>query len=338
MKAASLIIITLFLGFTLKSQDTKTESKYSSYKEMRAEVVKLFKEKKFNDAAELIDKEKEFYPDKIMSNCFNQALCYTSVKNYEKGVLSLQYVIDKGLWFGIWDLTAPRWEPYKEMAKFKKIQEISKDRRLEAEKKTKPKKYIVLPDNYDKKKKYPLFIALHGGNGNAKDFMKVWKSEKLKKEFIIAYLQSSQLSSMTGFTWMNLEKTKKEVKKAYESIIEDYKIDNKNVIIGGFSDGGRASLIISMTNTVKSKGFFVLCPPKPNEFNNDLLDMSKKLKLKGTILTSEMDHNLNSQKEMNESFKNKDFDVKFIVTPNIGHWFPKDFDKKLDEGLENILK
>ena len=50
----------------------------------------------------------------------------------------------------------------------------------------------VTPSGYDPAKKYPLFIALHGGG-----------------EFITAYVQSTQVASMTGFHWQDAAVTNK---------------------------------------------------------------------------------------------------------------------------------
>jgi len=33
---------------------------------------------------------------------------------------------------------------------------------------------IKLPDNYNKNKKYPLLIGLHGGNGSPEQFITIW--------------------------------------------------------------------------------------------------------------------------------------------------------------------
>jgi hypothetical protein len=60
--------------------------------------------------------------------------------------------------------------------------------------------------------------------------------------------------------------------------------------------------------------------------------------VRGTILTTEMDPRLSDQKKMNEILKTVNFPCEFIITPDIGHWFPEDLDNKIDNAIDFILK
>jgi dipeptidyl aminopeptidase/acylaminoacyl peptidase len=51
-----------------------------------------------------------------------------------------------------------------------------------------------------------------------------------------------------------------------------------------------------------------------------------------------MDPRLEVLKEMVELLKTTGFEYQFIITPNIGHWFPDDIHVKIiDEAIEFIL-
>ena len=60
--------------------------------------------------------------------------------------------------------------------------------------------------------------------------------------------------------------------------------------------------------------------------------------VRGILLTTEMDPRLPVQKKMAEVFKSENFPLQFIITPNIGHWFPEDLDEKLDQAIEYIQR
>jgi dipeptidyl aminopeptidase/acylaminoacyl peptidase len=49
-----------------------------------------------------------------------------------------------------------------------------------------------------------------------------------------------------------------------------------------------------------------------------------------------MDPRLSVQKKMVEVLKAAGFPYRFVVTPNIGHWFPQDLDKKIDDAISHI--
>ena len=86
------------------------------------------------------------------------------------------------------------------------------------------------------------------------------------------------------------------------------------------------------------KGFIVLCPAKPDSFTLENVKGAQDRGIKGTLLTTEMDNRLDSQKEMAEMFQSLGFPCEFVVTPDIGHWYPEDLDQKIDDAIERIFK
>ncbi|MDH5742546.1 MAG: alpha/beta hydrolase, partial [Candidatus Aminicenantes bacterium] len=126
-------------------------------------------------------------------------------------------------------------------------------------------------------------------------------------------------------------------KEAYEKIIQNYPVDTSRVIVGGFSSGGVASLEVVLNDTVPVIGFVVLCPAKPEDFTAQKVAEAKKRGIKGTLLTTEMDPRLPDQKEMAEIMKAQNFPLEFIVTPNIGHWYPEDLGEMIDAAITYIV-
>lgn len=117
---------------------------------------------------------------------------------------------------------------------------------------------------------------------------------------------------MNGCSWTeDLELAKKEISEAFHKVKKEYSVDEKEVIIGGFSSGEIAALEVSLSNA-KARG------------------------LRGTLLTTEMDPRLSVQKEMVEVFKSAGFPLQFVVTPDIGHWFPEDIETRIDQAIDHI--
>lgn len=333
---ASLLLFTFFMGLAF-SADMDYEREFPDYQKMRAYLGELYQQKKYHDAAELLEWAIERFPDNLLANAYNLALMYCHLEEYEKSLVALQHALDRGLWSGFYFFDNEVWGPLKELEGFKKIWDQNETLKQEAQKKAKPELLVVTPENFNPEKTYPLFIALHGGSENIEIFKNSWKSQKMREEFIIAYPQSSQVISRNGFWWHeDIELAKKEIADAYHRVVSEYPVDIDNVIIGGFSSGGVAALEFVLDNTMPVKGFIVLCPDWPESFTTERVRDVKNRGIRGSLITTELDDRLPSHKKMTETFKSEGLPHQFIITPNIGHTYPEDLDKKIDQAIDYI--
>lgn len=339
VKKILIVLISLIISSgSIFGQQTKKEYNYSDYSEMRKEFGRLYQEKKYEEAAELMEWALPRFPDNVMANGFNLAIVYGHLQKYDKGIDALLHVQNKGFWFNIWTFDQPLWTEYKKKDRFKEVLDKNEELRKKAQKKAKHEMIVFKPKDYSGDKKYPLFIALHGGGENIKDFRNVWKSPRMESEFIVAYLQSSYVASMTGYTWtQDLDLTEKEIKDAYNKIIREYSVDKNRVIVGGFSSGGVASLEIIMRNSFPAAGFIALCPAIMGSFTEENIKKAAERGIRGTILTTEMDPRVSQQKEMVEMLKKEKLQHEFVITPNVGHWIPDDLSEKIDSSIEFIF-
>ena len=117
----------------------------------------------------------------------------------------------------------------------------------------------------------------------------------------------------------------------------NYPVDPDRVIVGGFSSGGFASLVTAFHQTLPARGFVALCPEVPATLTDADITAAVKRGLRGALLTTELDHRVEAQRALAERWKKLGLDGEFAVTPNIGHWFPKDFGQQLDRAIERIL-
>jgi len=337
MKKAVLIISVLVLSFVCADGRIQEEKQFASYQEMRAHVGSLYQQKKYAEAAEILEKALIQFPDHLHANSFNLALMYVQLGETEKALEILEYGLERGIWYGKYDFLNEIWTPLKTLNGFAVFERKNEARRMEVQNKVEPKLEVFTPENYDRGKKYPLFIALHGGGENIEGFKPQWTSPLLKKEFIVAFPQSSQVVTMTGYSWTeDMELTKKEIREAYEKILEKFPVDASQVIIGGFSSGGVATLEVVLDNVIPVAGFVVLCPAKPEDFTAEKVGEARDRGIRGTLITTEMDNRLPDQKAMAEIMKTEGLDHKFIVTPNIGHWYPENLAEMIDAAIAHI--
>jgi predicted esterase len=336
-KRLILVFVFLFVLSATFNFARGGDVEFATYGEMRAEVGKLYRAQKYREAAEILEKGLDRFPDHFYANTYNLALMYGHLKQVKKGLKALDKALKKQLWFGKYAFVADVWAPYKGVKGFERFLEKNERLRQSAQKDVAPKRVVKTPVGYDTAKKYPLFIALHGGGENLEQFMPRWKSELLAKEFIVLYLQSSQMISMTGFNWTeDIEISKREIADAYEKTKTEYAIDGGDVLVGGFSSGGVAALETVLSGVVPVRGFVVLCPARPDAFDEKRVVAARDRGVSGTLLTTEMDGRIKQQREMAEVFKKTGLQYQFVVTPDIGHWYPDNLSGLIDRAIEHI--
>jgi predicted esterase len=338
-KVSSIIVVVLLTAFVFIEGQERAGEKFSSYEEMRAYIGKLYQQKEYAEAARILEGALTQFPEHLQANAFNLALMYIQLEEHEKALKALEYGLDHGIWFGKYALDTEIWAPLKDMESFKAFKQKNEAKRQEAQRSIQPKLEVLVPEGFDKSNAYPLFIALHGGGENIDVFKPQWTSDLLKNGFIVAYPQSSQIVSMTGYSWTeDIEMTKKEIRKAYEKVLQDFPVDPSRVIVGGFSSGGVASLEVVLDNTIPAIGFVVLCPAKPDDFSAEKVSGAKERGIYGTLITTEMDPRLQDQKEMVDVMKAQGLVHEFIVTPNIGHWYPENLSEMIDTAITHIFR
>jgi predicted esterase len=335
MNSSLLLSIACFAVFAFCAQDYAVT--FKTYKEMREHLTELYLQEKYVEAADLLLWARETFPDYLYNNTYNLVLMHALSGRYEQGIEALQYALDRGIWYAPYLYENEIWKPLKDQAGFDKIFHQSEALKKIAQETAKPELLVLTPDDFDPKKSYPLFIALHGGSENIEVFKDRWKSKRMSKEFITAYPQSSQVIAMNGFWWHeNIELTRKEIAEAYHKVVNEYPVDTGNVIIGGFSSGGLAALEITLSNTIPVAGFIVLCPDRPESFNDKNILEAANRGVRGVLITAAQDERHALHEEMLETFEGQGLPCQYVVLPDIGHTYPEDLDKQIDQAIDHI--
>ncbi len=311
--------------------------KFSSFEEMDKEVGRLYNEGRLEEAVDILKTAIEQYPDNLYSITWDMAILYALMdpKQTDQSMDIFEYGYEKGLWYSL-DSESKLWESCKESVRFQELVAKNKERKEEAQATAESKYQIYLPEEYSKEQSYPLHIAVHGWGEDIDFFRKFWTSDKLNKDYITLFVQSSRVVSPIGFGWNDVELARKEIKDMYEDILNQYAIDINNITVGGFSQGGTMALDFALNEMIPIKGFIVLCPDQPDNFSKERVELMVEKKLKGTILTGEKDEALPDQKAMVEIFEEIGFSYQFIINKDLGHWFPENLSEQIDEALYYI--
>jgi dienelactone hydrolase len=332
----SIPCVAIFAASPAMGQHEDYRAQFLDYAAMRARVGTLYGEAKYTEAAEILEWGLRQFPDHIHANAYNLALMYAPLGELDKGVAALQYALDHGVWYSRFELAIEALGPYSAHAGFAGIRAGCEAQRLEAQKTAAMQFEVVTPEGYDPARRYPLFVALHGGDEDMAGFKPNWTSSILAREFIVLFVQSSQVLSMNGYDWEDAATTQRDVGQAYRQALAGYPIDTDNVLIGGFSSGGGGALSVTLAGELPVKGFVILCPQVPDSLNEEEVAGLIQRGVRGTLLTTELDQRVEAQRGMVEHLRQAGCDVRFDVTPNEGHWFPSNLGELIDEAIRHI--
>jgi len=334
-----MILISMVLFIFLISYGEKMEKKYSNFSEVKNEVTHLFKQQKYEEAASVYESVLKQFPEELSTMTWDLAILYKMLGKFEKSMDMFEYGLERKITYPLWP-GAGLFAPLETFDRFKKIKEINAQLQAEATAQTEAEVVVITPEGYSDsdQKKYPLFIALHGWNGDAQSFQKFWKSTKTDKEYIQAFVQSSQVIAKNGFGWTDFQLGRKDITKIYKKVVQEYPVDTQQVIIGGFSQGGQMALDIAIHNIIPTIGFVALKPGGgiPDDFNLEAVKKAVQRGLRGSIITGEKDHSLEDQKKMAKIFEQAKLPHQFIINKDQGHWFTTDFSQQLENAINHI--
>lgn len=244
-------------------------------------------------------------------------------------------IVEKGFWYQynylIEDEDLKSLNKYKE---FGELLDICKKRESEAKRDEKPALKIIMPNKIDEKYKHPLIIALHGDQENIEITEDYWSS-CVDKNFILALPQSSQIQFSEGYEWKDIEKGARELKEHYENILERYNIDSDNIIIGGFSAGGRVALYSILKDIIQVKGFILVAPWLP-EIDKwaPLLDKIREKGIKGYIVCGDKDDDCyECTRKFTDLLSSKKISYELKIFKGLDHDYPDNFMKYCQKQL-----
>ncbi|MBU1101169.1 MAG: hypothetical protein KKA84_12280 [Bacteroidetes bacterium] len=197
--------------------------------------------------------------------------------------------------------------------------------------------YIVkLPIDYSPEKSYPLVLTLTGGFGSHMQLSQYWQSEAFDSTIVVylmgSYCQGTVLRSYRGSDFT-------EIVDTYNRVVKDYAVDTTRLVMAGQSAGGYRSVRIAMEQILPVKALLLAFPVKPPELDEEKIKAAAERGVKASIFAGENDESfLKGQIELAYLFNRNELPTRFLVFPELGHWYPEDFGKHISKSLEFLLQ
>ncbi|MBW8865614.1 MAG: dienelactone hydrolase family protein [Verrucomicrobia bacterium] len=196
---------------------------------------------------------------------------------------------------------------------------------------------LIKPQNYNQARKYPLFIFMHGQGDSLKAMLHFNGPLFSHQDFFVLLPQAPDRLG-DGFSWYDrssdkqfeadLNRDEQIVKQMIEEVEATYNIDRSQLILSGFSAGGRLTFHIGFRNPKLFKKIVPVCGAyMPNLLDSHVANL-EGLKVRIYHGTEDTTNPFAKMKESYENLQRKGVDVTMTTYP-MGHGYTLDILSKV---------
>ncbi|HPF38176.1 MAG TPA: prolyl oligopeptidase family serine peptidase [Phycisphaerae bacterium] len=207
------------------------------------------------------------------------------------------------------------------------------------EKTVDPQWKITLPKNHDASKPAPLVVALHHYHGNMNVTTDRWRKAADDVGAILLTPQGTVDMGEGMYHWgQDINTIERNVMKAIDKVMDEYKVDSRRVVLVGFSQGGWATWAIAARNPDTFRGVIPVCGAVRPEIEENL-ESGDVGRLRVWIMLGEDENSrvVESNERAAKLLKKAGAQVRLETYEGVGHGYPQDSDKELTKALHFIL-
>lgn len=284
------------------------------------------------EALQLIKEGEARFPEKEFGFDFLRAVAFGFLGRQAEGLTIWKKGHGNGYFFNI-NPEHPWYRNYKNTNGFEEILKKDGLNKKKFNESSKLRYDVVLPEDFDAEKSYPVLFVFHGGGCNIPVEKSRWHNPSLVENWITVYLQSHCYITSEACIWINDRQTREELLKVYQELSSKYSFKDGQIIAGGMSNGGMMALQVAFKDLIEVNGFIVNCPVVPDSITRELVKRAKKQNKRGVIITGSKDWSLKNQKDLKALMDEESFPSTMEVIEGMGHDTPEDFAERVDRAL-----
>lgn len=260
---------------------------------------------------------------------YNISCCYAFLGETDSAIVWLEKTFELGSYLFLEDedlasLQAdPRYQDLVLRAE-RKIEEL-KDRDWEP--------VVELPDQYCDDKPCPVVIGLHGFGTSPVDFVKSLGPAVLEEGYVFCCPYGPFIRGTTAFGWGDCKDAGKRILESVKYIAGEYNIDDKRIILLGFSEGGSIAFCVGFKNPEIFAGIISVAGYYDEELDESLQNECLQ-NMPTYMMIGENDHGVESNRMAEHSMKDKGLIVKLVVYEGMGHAFPPNGSEEVKKALK----
>jgi predicted esterase len=191
---------------------------------------------------------------------------------------------------------------------------------------------VFLPDQREAGRPAPLVVALHGSGGTADAFATVWRRVASDLGAVLAVPQGMNRRGQ-GFDWGVVEQGSHLVLRAIEKARAETPIDERRIILAGFSNGASQAFIQALSDPDRFAGVLSVS----GFYDERVAPVPTGRRLpRFAILNGERDEEAANNRRAAEALRAAGGKVKLSIYPG-GHEFPPDRERELAAALRFLL-
>lgn len=317
--------------------------KLTTFEKLQNRLQELYAEGDFEGARDLAAEHADDFP--VHRHLISYWLSTMSAKigAYDDAISILRDALETGTWYGETLLRqSPSYQPIQGNPKFEEL--VAKNQELrERDMQLGLNILTVRPEGKCKFGDPPckLLLGLHANMSTARDTIEFFQVAA-SFDWLVAAPQSSQAAWKDAYIWNELEISALEIEQNYVKLLQQYNIDQDQIVLAGLSMGGEIAMWLSLSGKIPNLGFIAYGPGGP--FMEDLdkwqpfIEIASQSGLRGYIIIGEDDHTIpyeNIPKLVDMLNANEIF-CELDIIPNAKHAFTLEYQTVLIRALKYI--
>ena len=224
----------------------------------------------------------------------------------------------------------PRLATLQTLPRFQEIVSRAALRYAEDAAAARPHLMFALPDDLPDAFGYPLLVALHGNDANARLTAPQW-STLADARWVVAVPQSSEIGTTPeAYTWNDRERAVAEIAAHIDRVKRATQVDVGRVVLAGFSMGGLQAIALALTRRVKVRGVILVSAwMPPGDELRELVDGGAGKMLRVYLVVGDQDPSYARTRELFEVLASHGVRAHLDVRAGLGHEYPADMAETL---------
>lgn len=341
VKSFTMLVVAAALALSALAQDKAapaTQQPRSSVRQTQADLEAAYQAKQWDKAIELSKKLIELDPASPV-HPYNLACVSALGGKSAEALKALEQAAEKGfedvsLISTDRDLDSIRSDPAfaKSLDRIKKNHDKTLDEFKRKADKSEP--LIFVPEGLVKDQPAPVIVVLHGFGSTAEDVAGAWKAAADQAGAVLVAPRAVTPAG-AGFEWGAVDQAEYLVLRAIDAAAKQHKLDDKRVILSGFSQGGLMAYAIGVRNPAKFAGLI----PVAANWQAGYAPAPKSAAGFPRIfaMVGSKDPVLDANRQAAGEFEKAGVKIKLNVYDGVGHAFPSNRDEELRKALDFIF-
>jgi predicted esterase len=306
------------------------------------EIIKIVADLQEQGELELAYQMAGHYMDRLESGelRFNYLSLAAKLEHFDQVMDLLEDYLETKHWFSNWFLQRiPELNLLQDSPRYQKIVRLIDEKEAQYWQEGSVKPITQVPPHAQPP--YPLLIAIHGNGFNADHSASQWACAA-EAGWLVFHPLAKRIVGYGSHWWAAHEENRAIIEQQAEEILSQYPIDTQRVILGGFSKGGEAAMVLALQGWLGAKGFITVGAGGYYHMQPELwlpLLESPPPGLRGVAMYSPYD--LERSEGENQTLKMMraaGIECRLEKYPAEGHVFPKDFPVRFQKAVDFVLQ